>query len=162
MSLEETIQKAVQVEMDKAMEPLAEVVLALKEQGALVARLVGALQSAGTSLLEVLMTPSPAKVARQPRAARQPKAEPKGVNPGVDGYAGAKEGDRLCALEGCGKPARSKGYCAAHYQKYHMLQKTGRLPADWVEFAPEGSVKNVTLPRGRAGAAALKKARTAA
>jgi hypothetical protein len=158
MSLEETIQKAVQVEMDKAMEPLAEVVLVLKEQGALMARLVGAFQSAGTSLLEAL---PPAKVARQPRVARQPKAvlaEAQGAaTPHVKG-----EGDRLCALEGCGKPARSKGYCAAHYQKYRMLQKTGRLPADWVEYAPEGSVKNIALPRGRAGAAALKKARTAA
>lgn len=75
------------------------------------------------------------------------------------GKRGASGGARLCALEDCGRPARSKGYCAAHYQKLRMLDRTGRLPSDWVEYAPEGSVKNVTLPRGRAGAKALAEAK---
>jgi hypothetical protein len=67
----------------------------------------------------------------------------------------AKEGADICALIGCGRPARSKGYCAAHYQKYRMLQKTNRLPPEWVEYAKAGTVQNITLPRGRAGAKAL-------
>ncbi len=62
---------------------------------------------------------------------------------------------RACAVQGCGRDARSKGYCAAHYQKYRMLDRTGRLPADWVADAAPNSVKNIKLPRGRAGAQAI-------
>lgn len=64
--------------------------------------------------------------------------------------------DRACALIGCGSRARSKGYCAAHYQKFRMLDRTGRLPADWVEYAPEASVNDIILPRGRAAVKALR------
>lgn len=67
--------------------------------------------------------------------------------------------DRPCALDGCKKKARSKGYCSAHYQKYRNLAKTHRLPGDWTEYAPPGSVKDVVLPRGRAAAKALKASR---
>jgi hypothetical protein len=66
---------------------------------------------------------------------------------------------RKCALQGCGRPARSKGYCAAHYQKYRQLERTGRLPADWKPDAKPNSVKNIALPRGRAGAKAIAAAR---
>ena len=66
---------------------------------------------------------------------------------------------RKCALQGCGRPARSKGYCAAHYQKYRQLERTGRLPPDWKPDAKPNSVKNVALPRGRAGAKAIAAAR---
>jgi hypothetical protein len=64
--------------------------------------------------------------------------------------------DRSCALIGCGSRARSKGYCAAHYQKFRMLDRTGRLPADWMEYAPEASVNDIILPRGRAAVKALR------
>jgi hypothetical protein len=40
-----------------------------------------------------------------------------------------------------------------------MLKETGRLPSDWVEDAEPQSVKNITLPRGRAGAKALAEAK---
>jgi hypothetical protein len=66
----------------------------------------------------------------------------------------------VCAIKGCGKKMRSKGYCAAHYQKFRMLEKTNRLPADWVADAAPNSVKNIKLPRGRAGAKALAEARS--
>ena len=36
-----------------------------------------------------------------------------------------------------------------------MLERTHRLPSDWKEYASEGSVKDLKLPRGRAGAKAL-------
>ncbi len=62
--------------------------------------------------------------------------------------------DRPCALQGCRRPARSKGYCAAHYQKYRNLSRSGRLPPDWVEYAEPDSVKDIVLPRGRAAAKA--------
>jgi hypothetical protein len=40
-----------------------------------------------------------------------------------------------------------------------MLSKTDRLPSDWVEEAKPQSVKNLVLPRGRAGAKALAEAK---
>jgi hypothetical protein len=72
---------------------------------------------------------------------------------------GSGRGGRACAIKGCGKKMRSKGYCAAHYQKFRMLEKTNRLPADWVADAAPNSVKNISLPRGRAGAKALAAAK---
>src|SRR4051812_31619861 len=30
---------------------------------------------------------------------------------------GVRAADRLCAVMGCKRPSRTKGYCAAHYQK---------------------------------------------
>ncbi len=67
--------------------------------------------------------------------------------------------DRLCALSGCKNKARSKGYCAAHYQKYRNLSRTNRLPSDWKEYAAPNSVSDIVLPRGRAAAKALKEAK---
>jgi hypothetical protein len=61
----------------------------------------------------------------------------------------AAQQKRACALMGCKRPARSKGYCSAHYQKYRTLANQGRLPKDWVENAKPHSLKNVELPRGR-------------
>jgi hypothetical protein len=55
-----------------------------------------------------------------------------------------------CAIIGCHRPARSKGYCAAHYQKFRNLSKTHRLPSDWTDPASPQSVKDLVLPRGRA------------
>lgn len=60
-----------------------------------------------------------------------------------------------CAIMGCGNPNRTKGYCAAHYQKLRMLEKTNRRPASWKDYAQVGSVADLLLPRGRAGSKAL-------
>ncbi len=68
-------------------------------------------------------------------------------------------GQRGCAVIGCPRPARAKGYCAAHYQKYRNLEKTGRLPSDWTPDAAPQSANDVVLPRGRAGAKALAEAK---
>jgi hypothetical protein len=70
--------------------------------------------------------------------------------------ARAAEGARACAIIDCRNPARTKGYCAAHYQKLRMLVKTGRQPAAWTEYAPPNSVPDLVLPRGRAASKALK------
>jgi hypothetical protein len=56
---------------------------------------------------------------------------------------------RECAVIGCGKRTLSRGYCAAHYQKFRMLDRTGRRPSDWVPDAAPASVQNIVLPRGR-------------
>lgn len=65
---------------------------------------------------------------------------------------------RACAVKGCERPSRSKGYCSAHYQKLRLLIKTGRRPADWVDGAEPQSVEDVKLPRGRAAAQAREAA----
>jgi hypothetical protein len=58
---------------------------------------------------------------------------------------GAEQG---CAVRGCPRPHRSRGYCSAHYQKRRMLEATGRLPPGWVEEAAPQSVDEVVLRRG--------------
>jgi hypothetical protein len=67
-------------------------------------------------------------------------------------------GARDCAIKGCGKPSRTKGYCAAHYQKLRMLEKTNRRPDEWSDYAAPNSVEDIKLPRGRAAAKALAEA----
>ena len=70
-------------------------------------------------------------------------------------------GARECAIRDCGKPSRTKGYCAAHYQKLRMLEKTNRRPTNWVDYAEPSSVDDIKLPRGRAAAKALAEAKNA-
>jgi histone H1/5 len=65
---------------------------------------------------------------------------------------------RRCAIMGCRRPSRSKGYCSAHYQKLRLLVKTGRRPEKWVDDAQPQSVPDVVLPRGRAAAKAREEA----
>lgn len=93
---------------------------------------------------------------RPPRAAAAPAAGGKrrGRKPSADGA-------RECAIIDCGKPSRTKGYCAAHYQKLRMLEKTGRRPSAWKDYAEANSVEDVKLPRGRAASKALAEAREA-
>ncbi|WP_257462541.1 hypothetical protein [Archangium lipolyticum] len=65
---------------------------------------------------------------------------------------------RRCAVIGCKRPARSKGYCSAHYQKLRLLVKSNRRPDSWVDDAAPQSVQEVVLPRGRAASKALAEA----
>jgi len=64
----------------------------------------------------------------------------------------APAAERRCAVSGCKRPSRSKGYCSAHYQKLRLLIRTNRRPADWVDDAKPQSVRDLKLPRGRAAA----------
>jgi hypothetical protein len=93
----------------------------------------------------------PAKVAAAPAPAPVSGGKRRGRKP-------ASDGSRQCAIIGCGSPSRTKGYCAAHYQKLRMLTKTNRRPSSWVDYAPPNSVEDVKLPRGRAAAKALAEA----
>jgi hypothetical protein len=109
--------------------------------------------------------PAAKKAAAKPAARPAPKAAPPPPAPMASSSAGGKrrgrkpaEGVRICAIIGCGKPARTKGYCAAHYQKLRMLEKTNRRPSEWVDYAPPNSVHDLKLPRGRAAAKALAEA----
>ncbi|WP_309896071.1 vegetative protein [Archangium sp.] len=72
---------------------------------------------------------------------------------------GAEEAaGRRCAVIGCKRPSRSKGYCSAHYQKLRLLVKSGRRPDSWGDDAKPQSVQEVVLPRGRAASKALAEA----
>ncbi|QSQ12075.1 vegetative protein [Myxococcus landrumensis] len=67
----------------------------------------------------------------------------------------SSDGSRACAVIGCKRPSRSKGYCSAHYQKLRLLMRTDRRPSAWVDDAKPQSVQDVKLPRGRAASKAL-------
>ncbi len=95
----------------------------------------------------------PARSAAPAPAAASGKR--RGRKPADDG------GARECAIKGCGKPSRTKGYCAAHYQKLRMLEKTNRRPSEWTDYAAANSVEDIKLPRGRAAAKALAEAKNA-
>lgn len=69
-----------------------------------------------------------------------------------------EDSGRRCAVIGCKRPSRSKGYCSAHYQKLRLLVKSGRRPDSWVDDAKPQSVEEVVLPRGRAASKALAEA----
>lgn len=93
---------------------------------------------------------APQRAAAPTRApARAPAAAPK-VKAAAPAAAPAAE--RRCAVIGCKRPSRSKGYCSAHYQKLRLLIRTNRRPKDWVDDAPPQSARDLKLPRGRAAA----------
>lgn len=139
MSIDRMMRDMVREEIEQAMRNMAAAITELQAQGAVVARLASAL---GTPIK---------RGPGRPRILTSPLVAPQGKPRGRPRTTGG----RPCAVIACKRPARSKGYCAAHYQKYRMLSKTGRLPSDWVEGASPASVRNVVLPRGRAGANAL-------
>ncbi len=99
--------------------------------------------------------PAPAPAKRGPG---RPKAQAQA--PAAKPAPAEKASGGGCAVIGCEKPARSKGYCAAHYQKYNNLKKTGRAAEfGWTDDAAPQTVTNPTLPRGRAGAKAKAEAK---
>jgi len=83
---------------------------------------------------------------------RGPAPAPKAAAPEPKARAKAAGGGLTCAVIGCKRPSRSKGYCSAHYQKLRLLIRTGRRPKDWVDDAPAQSARDLKLPRGRAAA----------
>jgi hypothetical protein len=94
--------------------------------------------------------PAPAAAAAKKAAAtRAPAAAPVTRARGRPKAAG---GAQACAVIGCKRPSRSKGYCSAHYQKLRLLIRTGRRPKDWVDDARPQSARDMKLPRGRAAA----------
>lgn len=156
MSVDAVLQQMIQAEVRRAVAPVLAAIDDLREGNDLRAQLSSLL--GGTSSSPARRGPgrppkNPYVIPLKPAAARKP-GRPAGAR------AGRPRGEaRVCSLEDCGKPARSKGFCAAHYQKFRMLEKTNRLPADWKPDAAPGSVKNIALPRGRAGAKALAAAK---
>lgn len=148
MSFDKILRDMIRDEISHAIGPLADAVAQLREQGSVAAQLSsllggGAVRRGPGRPRKNLLLPALGSSAR-----RGPKAK-----------RTRSSSDRGCAIVGCKRPARSKGYCAAHYQKYRMLTRTKRLPSDWVDNADPGTVRDMVLPRGRAGAKALAEAR---
>jgi len=102
-----------------------------------------------------------AAAAPRRRPGRPPRAAPAAAAAGRKRRGPTATNNRPCAIIGCKRPSRTKGYCAAHYQKLRMLYRTHRLPSTWTDFAAPNSVEDVVLPRGRAGSKALKEAKAA-
>lgn len=148
MSVDKAIRDLIRNEVESVIAPLANVVAQMRNQGGVLAQL-SAVFGTSKSKRGPGRPPNPFKLAAKVKGAKG-----RGRSRAENG-----QNDRGCALIGCKRPARSKGYCAAHYQKYRALDRTGRLPSDWKEFASPGSVKDLVLPRGRAGAKALAQKR---
>ena len=168
MSVDKAFREMIRNEIEVQLKPLRDVVSRLEagtadldalrsvaERLAPLAQVVGPLFGA--------QAPAASKPGRRPvgRPARSavsaPVAAPvggkrRGRKPAADG------GARECAIKGCGKPSRTKGYCAAHYQKLRMLEKTNRRPEAWSDYANPNSVEDIKLPRGRAASKALAEA----
>lgn len=146
MSVDRVLREMVADEVARALGPVHAALAELQGNGAIIARLAAALGQ-----------PIKRGPGRPPKSAFALPAR-RGARGGGKGRRASGE-TRECAVIDCGRPARSKGYCAAHYQKFRMLDRTGRLPSDWVADAAPNSVQNIALPRGRAGAKALAEAR---
>jgi hypothetical protein len=95
------------------------------------------------------VTPRATPAARTPAAPAAPAAPAPAARTRA---AAASSSEKLCAVIGCKRPSRSKGYCSAHYQKLRLLIRTDRRPADWKDDAAPQSARDVKLPRGRAAA----------
>jgi len=142
MSIEKAIRNMIRAELDKRLEPLERATRALEAQAGVVNKLSGLFGGPGLNLKRGLVG--------RPRKQKAAKGAEKA----------SSDAGRNCAIITCKRAARSKGYCAAHYQKFRMLSRTGRLPSTWVEHASPCSVEDVMLPRGRAGARALAESMT--
>ncbi len=142
MSVDKMLRDMVADEVARALAPVHAALAELQANSLVVARLAAAL---GQPIKRGPGRPPKSTFGAAPAVKTGAK---RGRKPSTDGK-------RDCAVEGCGRPARSKGYCAAHYQKFRMLDRTGRLPSDWKADAAPNSVTNIKLPRGRAGAKAL-------
>ena len=144
MSVDRALKEMIADEVERAIAPLTRAIEQLQTGGNVAAQ-VAALLTGGRR-----GPGRPPKLGRIALAARGRPGRKPGRKPGP------KKG---CAVKGCKNAMRSKGYCSAHYQKYRMLERTKRLPADWKEYAAVGTVKDIKLPRGRAGARALAELR---
>ena len=149
MSFDKILRDMIREEISAVIGPIADAVAQLREQGSVASQL--------SSLLGGGVKRGPGRPRKN--ALIPLLASGKAARRGPKGKRSRGSNDRGCAIIGCKRPARSKGYCAAHYQKYRMLTRTKRLPSDWAEHASAGTVRDMVLPRGRAGAKALAEAR---
>ena len=168
MSVDKAFREMIRNEIEQQLKPLRDVVSRLEAGNA---ELDGLRDVAERLMPFAALLGMPASTgarggARNALQGRRGPGRPRGSGKNVVAAAAGKrgrkpaaraaEGARACAIIDCGNPARTKGYCAAHYQKLRMLVKTDRKPAAWTEYAPPNSVADLVLPRGRAASKALK------
>ncbi|NTX10665.1 cell wall protein [Myxococcus sp. CA056] len=171
MSVDKAFRDMIRNEIEVQLKPLRDVVSRLEsgtadldalrnvaERLAPLAEVVGPLFGAQVAAAK----PGRKAVGRPPAAARGAAASVSAGGKRRGRKPAAADGSRECAIVDCGKPSRTKGYCAAHYQKLRMLEKTNRRPSAWVDYAPANSVEDIKLPRGRAASKALAAAAQAA
>jgi hypothetical protein len=157
MSVDKAFREMIRNEIEVQLKPLRAIISKL-ESGT---SDLDALRDVAERLAPVAAAMAPLFGAQVPKAAKRgpgrppAAAKPVPVSGKRRGRKPAGESARECAIIGCGSPSRTKGYCAAHYQKLRMLTKTNRRPSSWVDYAPPNSVEDVKLPRGRAAAKAL-------
>lgn len=175
MSVDKAFRDMIRNEIEIQLKPLRDVVSRLEsgtadldalrnvaERLAPLAEVVGPLFGAQASAAKPGRKPVGRPPAAAARGAVSAAASVGGKRRGRKPAAVSADGSRSCAIVGCGKPSRTKGYCAAHYQKLRMLEKTNRRPSAWVDYAPADSVEDIKLPRGRAASKALAAAAQAA
>lgn len=136
MSVDKVMREMVASEIARALEPVNAALAALRSNSSIIERLAVALGQ-----------PIKRGPGRPSRSTPLLSERPNRRSPKASGNAKPE-----CAVIDCGKPTHSRGYCAAHYQKFRMLDRTGRRPADWVPDAAPASVRNIVLPRGRRAA----------
>jgi hypothetical protein len=159
MSVDKAFREMIRNEIEVQLKPLRAVISRLEAGTAD----LDALRSVAERLAPMAAAVAPLFGAQVPKATkrgpgRPAKAAPVSGGGKRRGRKPAAGGARECAIIDCGSPSRTKGYCAAHYQKLRMLTKTNRRPSSWVDYAPPNSVEDVKLPRGRAAAKALAEA----
>jgi hypothetical protein len=160
MSVDKAFREMIRNEIEVQLKPLRAVISRLEAGTAD----LDALRDVAERLAPVAQAMAPLFGAQVPKAGkrgpgRPAKAATKEAAGGKRrGRKPASSGVRECAIIGCGSPSRTKGYCAAHYQKLRMLTKTNRRPSAWKDYAEPNSVEDIKLPRGRAAAKALAEA----
>jgi hypothetical protein len=158
MSVDKAFREMIRNEIEAQLKPLRQVVSRLEAGNSD----LDSLRQVVERLAPMAAAMGPLFGAQVPKVAKRgPGRPPKSASAAAPvsgkrrGRKPSADGARDCAINGCGSPSRTKGYCAAHYQKLRMLTKTNRRPSSWVDYAPPNSVEDVKLPRGRAAAKAL-------
>jgi histone H1/5 len=160
MSIEKPLREMVQKELQGRLSPLLKAIARMNERLDTldeVKDLLFGLEPMAARLMEreraARAGGSQAEAAESEEAPVPPPRAARGRPP-----AAASTSGRPCAVIGCRRPARSKGYCSAHYQKLRLLVKSGRRPPSWVDDAQPRSVPEIVLPRGRAAVKARQEA----
>jgi hypothetical protein len=163
MSFENQVREFIRREVAAEVAPLRAAIAQLQGDAAQLAVLQQLAERLGPVLGLQPAAPAPRRRGRPARAAVAAASAPAAAaaSAGRRRRGPPAVNDRPCAIIGCKRPSRTKGYCAAHYQKLRMLARTNRLPAGWKDFAEANSVEDVVLPRGRAASKALKESRAA-
>jgi len=163
MSVDKAFRDMIRNEIEVQLKPLRAVISRLEAGTAD----LDSLRDVAERLAPVAQAMAPLFGAQVARVAKRGPGRPAKVASAAAPAAGGKrrgrkpaggEGGRDCAIIGCGSPSRTKGYCAAHYQKLRMLTKTNRRPSAWKDYAEANSVEDIKLPRGRAASKALAEA----